>query len=73
MRSVQLILTNQNTPIGYAAETNLCLGIIDRFGSVPWKRRLREAYEKDLANDTAIISGTQSPPTSKADMQKDTS
>ena len=38
VRSVQLILTNQNTPIGYAAETNLCLGIIDRFGSVPWKR-----------------------------------
>ena len=45
VRSVQLILANQNEPIGYLAESRLCLGILERFTSVPWNNRLWEAYE----------------------------
>ena len=42
VRSVQVILTNQNNPIGYAAESRLCLDIMDRFPSVPWRSDMRE-------------------------------
>ena len=49
VRDVQLILSNQNLPIGYAAESRLCLGLIDRFHAVPWLPKWRDAYEKDLA------------------------
>lgn len=45
VRFVQLILTNQNKPIGYLAEYRLCLGIMYRFDSVPWENSKREAYE----------------------------
>ena len=45
VRSVQVILTNQNNPVGYAAESRLCLDIMDRFPSVPWRSDLRKAYE----------------------------
>ena len=48
VRSVQLDLTNQNKPIGYAAEAQLCLDILDRFPEVPWEPKWREAYEADL-------------------------
>ena len=51
VRSVQLILTNQNEQPGYEAETQLCLDIVDRFPDVPWERRLRDALEGDLSRD----------------------
>ena len=48
VRSVQLILANQNEPRGYLAESQFCLDIIDRFSDVPWKRQWCEAYQADL-------------------------
>ena len=50
VRSVQLILTNQNEPIGYLAESRLCLGIMYRFDSVPWEKSWSEAYESGAMN-----------------------
>lgn len=47
VRSVQVILTNQNQPLGYKAEGQLCLDILDRFPDVPWKPHLRAAHETD--------------------------
>lgn len=51
VRSVQLILTNQNKPVGYLEECRLCLGITDDF-ALPWSDNLREALVKDLAKRT---------------------
>ena len=48
VRSVQLILTNQNKPIGYVEECRLNLGIIDRFTFVPWSDGLRNVVAKSL-------------------------
>lgn len=45
------IMTNQNEPDGYSAETRLCLEILDRFPEVPWERDLREAFKKDVSRD----------------------
>ena len=50
-RCVQLILTHQNQPVGYAAEAQLSLDILDRFPEVPWRAGLREVHETDLTND----------------------
>ena len=36
VRLVQLVLTNQNNPPGYEAETSLARLIRNRFSSVPW-------------------------------------
>ena len=47
VRSVQLILTNQNHPKWYAAESQLCLDILARFAEVPWKAGKRERYEAE--------------------------
>ena len=47
VRSVQLILTNQNEPAGYAAESKLCIHILDRFSDVPWVPGTRDVYELD--------------------------
>ena len=49
VRSVQLILTNQNQPMGYRAEAQLGLDIMDSFEDVPWMDKLRAAYEADVA------------------------
>ena len=70
VRSVQLILANQNQQIVYAAESRLCLGIMDRFGAIPWNRDLHQAYEKDIAEDAAAIPGIDSPATSSARSQE---
>ena len=51
VRFVQLILANQNQPLGYEAESRLCIAIMDKFGEVPWKASLRAAYEEDLNRD----------------------
>lgn len=51
VRSVQLILTNQNQSIGNMAESRLCLDILRRFPDVPWEATLRDAFARDLAND----------------------
>ena len=56
VRSVQLILASQNEPVGYLAESQLCLGIMNRFVSVPWGKGLREAYEQDLVKDENLLS-----------------
>ena len=50
-----MILTNQNKPIGYAAEAQLCLDILDRFYEVPWKPKWREAYEADLTKAQELL------------------
>ena len=49
VRWVQLILTNQNKPLGYIVEAQLALNIINGFSDVPWDQELREAYEASLA------------------------
>ena len=51
VRSVQIILANQNKPIGYLAESRLCLGILDRFNSIPWDKSKWEAYESDAIKE----------------------
>ena len=61
VRSVQLILANQNKPIGYAAESRLCNDILDRFHAVPWNNGVCEA----LSGETALSEG---PPPSKDEM-----
>lgn len=61
VRSIQLILAHQNRPIGYAAETRLALGILDRFPDVPWRKTLREALEQDLTREMEAISMGGSP------------
>ena len=43
VRSLYLVLTNQNEPPGYIAESQLCLGILARFSEVPW---LPELYDR---------------------------
>jgi hypothetical protein len=59
VRDVQQILANQNQPAGYAAESRLCLALLDRFHDVPWNSRWRDAYESDLAKDLAGSVGTR--------------
>ena len=49
VRWVQLILTNQNKPLGYIAEAQLALNIINGFSDVPWSQELREVHEAALA------------------------
>ena len=49
VRWVQLILTNQNKPLGYIAEAQLALNIINGFSDVPWNQELREVHEAALA------------------------
>ena len=39
VRNVQLILCNQNQPVGYLAESQLCVDIIDHFRDVPWHKQ----------------------------------
>ena len=48
VRNVQLILSNQNQPFGYVAESRLCLALMARFSDVPWDSDWREAYQRDL-------------------------
>ena len=55
VRSVQLILIYQNKPVGYVAEGQLCLDILDWFSEVPWKPSLREAHEADITRFQKVI------------------
>lgn len=48
VRSVQLVLANQNEPAGYVAESKLSIDLLDRFEDVPWRPDLRAAIEEDL-------------------------
>jgi len=66
VRLVQNILTNQNQPLGYAAEAKLAIEILDRFPAVPWLPTLREAnltdltrYSKELLNDVVQSERTE--------------
>jgi hypothetical protein len=45
---VQIILENQNTPIGYKTETMLSLEIMNYFTEVPWKIELKQAFISEL-------------------------
>ena len=49
VRSVQLVLANQNGPAGYVAESQLELDLLGRFEDVPWIPELRALVEADLA------------------------
>ena len=49
VRTVHLILANQNQPTGYAAEARLCLDIIERFANVPWQTIWPATYKMRLA------------------------
>lgn len=49
VRLVQLILTNQNKPLGNMAEAQLSLHIVDWFADVPWYRDRRKALEASVA------------------------
>jgi len=60
VRNVQLILCNQNQPKGYAAESQLCVDIIDHFRDVPWQTHWREAYVQDLTKDLAKLDAETS-------------
>ena len=62
VRSVQLILTNQNQPIGYAAESQLWLDILERFPDVPWNAGKREVYEADAKKDLLRIQQQEGQP-----------
>lgn len=55
VRSVQLILANQNEPVGYLAESQLSVDLLCRFEDVPWKPDWRAALEADLAKDRARL------------------
>lgn len=60
VRQVQVILEYQNQPIGDAAESALCLALLDRFYVVPWRESQRTAFETDLANFRAKICSSES-------------
>lgn len=48
VRAVETILANQNQPVGYLAESELQVGILKRFGEVPWEQRVRQGREDGL-------------------------
>ena len=55
VRSVQLVLANQNEPAGYVAESQLELDLLDRFEDVPWKPELRAVAEANLVKYRARL------------------
>ena len=59
VRSVQLVLANQNEPAGYVAESQLTLDLLDRFEDVPWKPELCAVAEADLAESRARLEWRQ--------------
>ncbi|WP_420722796.1 hypothetical protein [Hwanghaeella sp. LZ110] len=62
VRYVQLILTNQNQPIGYTAESKLALALIERFSEVPWTSGWRDAFEKNQENDLRKFAKPEAEP-----------
>ena len=46
VRSIHVILKNQNSRVGHAAESRLCRDIVDRFGWIPWKSELRKDLDR---------------------------
>jgi len=48
IRLIQIILSNQNEPTGYAAETMLSLGLLERFAEAKWRSDRKSALIKDL-------------------------
>ena len=49
VRLVQIILTNQNNPLGQKSEALLSLAIMEYFPDVPWDEKLKTALERDAA------------------------
>lgn len=56
VKSVLTILSNQNQPAGYLAESQLRLDLLGRFHEVPWKQSWRDAYEQDHLRDLADVA-----------------
>ena len=48
VRQVLLILSNQNQPIGYAAEARLADEIVSKHSTVPWSDRIIMIIRRDL-------------------------
>ena len=49
VRLVQVILENQNTPLGQRTETLLSLQIMDYFPDVPWDSKLKYALMREVS------------------------
>jgi len=49
VRLVQIILENQNTPLGQRTETLLSLQIMDYFPDVPWDSNLKYALVREVS------------------------
>jgi hypothetical protein len=48
VRFIQIIIENQNTPIGQKTETMLSLAIMNFFSDVPWRIELKQAFISEL-------------------------
>lgn len=55
VRAVQQILAHQNEGLGYLAESQLCLALLDKFADVPWTPDWRAAFESDLKRDLQSV------------------
>lgn len=49
IRLLQIVMSNQNEPVGYAAEAKLGVVLIDRFTEVRWRSEFRLAISADFA------------------------
>jgi hypothetical protein len=49
IRLVQIVLSNQNEPTGYAAESRLGSVLLERFKEVPWRTEMKEAIAAEVA------------------------
>ena len=54
VRFVQIILENQNTPVGQKTETILSLEIMNYFSEVPWKEEMKLAFISELEKKSNI-------------------
>lgn len=50
VKEILVILANQNTKNGYAAEARLCLALMLHYNDVPWRKNLYQAYEEVINN-----------------------
>ena len=65
IRLVQIILCNQNSEIGYAAEDTLSVALLDRFGEIEWNEATLEAYRMNYARHAIGILDDVGSSTSK--------
>lgn len=60
VRAVMQILAHQNEALGYLAESQLCLALLDKFADVPWTPNQRTAFESDLERDLQSVEAQAS-------------